>query len=193
MRKSLISRPALLVTVAALLLAVPKRASAYVDPGSGAMIWQIAVAALIGALFYVRRVAAWIQAHLGLHSARAMGFAFASCYGLAASPLIFALVNSRPLPRFNDIFLIGIVLTAYLFTWEGAAYLTVISLAVSAYVLPPYGTFRISQFQDWYRLISFACVAIFVICLITMAKARQQDSQPAAKVPEVPEHSLARD
>jgi hypothetical protein len=30
-------------------------AHAYVDPGSGAMIWQIAAAAVIGSMFYVRR------------------------------------------------------------------------------------------------------------------------------------------
>ena len=31
-----------------LLMAAPREARAYVDPGSGAMIWQVALAALIG-------------------------------------------------------------------------------------------------------------------------------------------------
>ena len=37
-------------------MAVPRKASAYVDPGSGAMIWQILAAAFLGALFYFRKL-----------------------------------------------------------------------------------------------------------------------------------------
>ena len=44
------------------------------------------------------------------------------------------------MPRFNDIFLVGIVLTCYLFTWQPAAYLLGISVLVSAWVLPPNGS-----------------------------------------------------
>jgi len=42
-------------------MAVPRPASAYVDPGSGAMLWQVAAAAVIGSLFYVKRAVAWIS------------------------------------------------------------------------------------------------------------------------------------
>jgi hypothetical protein len=35
-------------------------ASAYTDPGSGLMLWQILGAAAIGSLFYVKRFLAWI-------------------------------------------------------------------------------------------------------------------------------------
>jgi hypothetical protein len=55
--------------VAGLILAAPRPAHAYVDPGSGAMIWQIAAATVIGSLFYVRRVVVWIKARLGLSAA----------------------------------------------------------------------------------------------------------------------------
>ena len=34
----------------------------YVDPGSGAMIWQILAAALLGSLFRIRRISAWFRA-----------------------------------------------------------------------------------------------------------------------------------
>ena len=39
----------------ALLLLLPNKASAYVDPGSGALIWQTIVAGFVGLLFYFRR------------------------------------------------------------------------------------------------------------------------------------------
>ena len=59
-----------LLTVSALLLATPKPAHAYVDPGTGAMLWQVAAAAVIGSLFYVRRIFTWVRDRLGLRSAR---------------------------------------------------------------------------------------------------------------------------
>ena len=33
---------------------------AYIDPGSGALVWQLTVAALMGALFYLSKVRTWI-------------------------------------------------------------------------------------------------------------------------------------
>lgn len=44
-----------------ILLAVPQIASAYVDPGSGAMLWQILAATFLGLLFYVRKIMAAIS------------------------------------------------------------------------------------------------------------------------------------
>ncbi|HWB86218.1 MAG TPA: hypothetical protein VG675_18890 [Bryobacteraceae bacterium] len=44
-----------------LLLAVPQKASAYADPGTGAMLWQLTAAAMIGTLFYVRRFVNWTK------------------------------------------------------------------------------------------------------------------------------------
>jgi hypothetical protein len=58
----------IIFALAGLILAVPKPAHAYVDPGSGAMIWQIAAATVIGSLFYVRRFMGWIKSRLGLGS-----------------------------------------------------------------------------------------------------------------------------
>ena len=37
----------------AIILATPKPAHAYVDPGGGAMLWQIAAAGVIGSLWQV--------------------------------------------------------------------------------------------------------------------------------------------
>ena len=55
-----------LVALSALLVAIPKPAHAYVDPGSGSMFWQIAAAGAIGSLFYVRRMFTWVRERLGL-------------------------------------------------------------------------------------------------------------------------------
>lgn len=154
-------------------MAVPRPAQAYVDPGSGAMLWQIAAASLIGGLFYVRRVVRWIRESLGLKSNRAMGFLFATCYGLVASPVICTFFQTKPLPRFNDIFLVGLVLTTYLFTWDAAVYLLTISLVVSAYVLPPYGSMSVIHSEDWYRIVSYTLLSLFLIALVHRLKTRR--------------------
>ena len=160
-----------ILTLLAWTMAIPRPAHAYVDPGSGAMIWQVLAAAGIGSLFYVRKVFIWVRDHLGFRSTKVTGFLFASVFAIIASPLTVTLFEGRPLPRFNDLFLIGIVVTAYLFTWESAAYLLVIALGVSAWVLPPTGSFMIEGFTDWYRIVSFALVSVFMVALITRMKS----------------------
>jgi hypothetical protein len=87
------------------------------------MLWQMAAAGIIGSLFYVRRIAIWLRRRLKSRSARAMGYLFAWCFGMAASPLVIGLFNSQPVPRFDDVFLVGIALTSYLFTWKPAVFL----------------------------------------------------------------------
>jgi K+-sensing histidine kinase KdpD len=101
-----------------------------------------------------------------------LGFLFATAYALVVSPVACGLFRYNHLPRFTDVFLLGIVLTVYLFTWEGAAYLLVISALIYAWVLPPYGNIRVDAAADWYRLISFTLVSLFLICLIARLKAR---------------------
>lgn len=39
---------------------------AYVDPGSGAMLWQVLLAAGFGALFYVRKAVSAVRGWFGL-------------------------------------------------------------------------------------------------------------------------------
>jgi len=154
-------------------MAAAEKTTAYLDPGTGTTIWQSAAVVLIGILFYVRRIADWLRTNLAFRSAQTTGFLFASVFGAAISPLAIRMFGGHPLPRFNDIFLVGIVLAAYLFTWESAAYLLTISIAVSAWLLPPSGTFRVEGVAEWYRLISFALISIFLIMLITRIKVRR--------------------
>ena len=163
-----------LLFLLALVAALPRRADAYVDPGSGAMLWQVIAAAAIGSLFYLRKFANWVRARLHLKSNRALGFVFATCYAITASPLVLRLFGGQPMPRFNDIFLVGIVLTVYLFAWEPAIYLFLISLAISAWILPPGGSFRVESPADFYRMVSFSIVSVFLIVLLSRHRAQKE-------------------
>lgn len=42
------------------LLFAPARAHAYIDPGTGSLLWQLLFAAGIGSLFYLRKAVAWL-------------------------------------------------------------------------------------------------------------------------------------
>ena len=50
------------LTWIAILLLTTSEAYAYVDPGSGALVWQLVLAAFFGAIFFIRRVKLWITA-----------------------------------------------------------------------------------------------------------------------------------
>jgi hypothetical protein len=45
-----------LVVLSMLLVFLPQPASAYTDPGSGAMVYQVAYAAFLAGSFYIRRL-----------------------------------------------------------------------------------------------------------------------------------------
>src|SRR6266567_4776843 len=64
--------------------------------------------------------------------AHADGFLFASVYAAIAMTAC-RLFPGHLGPRLNDIFLVGIVLTVYRFTWRPAALLLAAGLAVSAW------------------------------------------------------------
>jgi len=57
----LLGMPVLLL----LLFASEREARAYTDPGSGALIWQMLVAGLVGAAFYVRKFTSWLRRKRG--------------------------------------------------------------------------------------------------------------------------------
>jgi NADH:ubiquinone oxidoreductase subunit H len=47
------------------MFATEREARAYTDPGSGALIWQMLVAGLVGVSFYFRRITAWFKNRKG--------------------------------------------------------------------------------------------------------------------------------
>jgi len=54
-----------LATLFLLVMAMPHPAQAYVDPGSGSMIWQILAASIVGSLFYLRKAVNWVRSRIG--------------------------------------------------------------------------------------------------------------------------------
>ena len=48
-------------SLALVMMAVPQILAAYVDPGSGAVVWQLAAAAVFGSLFRIKRIAAFFR------------------------------------------------------------------------------------------------------------------------------------
>lgn len=43
-----------------ILILTEGRAHAYIDPGTGSMLWQFLFAAGVGSLFYLRKAIAWV-------------------------------------------------------------------------------------------------------------------------------------
>jgi hypothetical protein len=64
--KQFLNLPVRIVFLMALaMFATEREARAYTDPGSGALIWQMAVAGLVGVSFYFRRITAWFKNRKG--------------------------------------------------------------------------------------------------------------------------------
>jgi hypothetical protein len=57
------------IPVAVFLLAVEQPAFGYTDPGSGALIWQALMAAIVGGSFYFRRIVSWLKRRRDVTSA----------------------------------------------------------------------------------------------------------------------------
>ena len=171
-----------LFPLGALLLATPQALNAAVDPGLTTMLWQLAAASVIGGFFFARQILEYLRNRFGPNSHLAAGFLFATAYSLISIPVILIVFGGQALPRFNDVFLVGIVLTAYLFRWEPSAYLLGIALLVSAWILPPQGSFRVAGAEEWYRMLSFAVVAVFLVHLVNRSKSRRlnDETSPAS-------------
>ena len=54
-------------------LAIASDAHAYIDPGSGALIWQALVAGCIGLLFYIRSIARTVRSWIDHLKQKATG------------------------------------------------------------------------------------------------------------------------
>jgi len=56
---------ATVATAVAANLALSGTAFAYIDPGTGTMLWQIAAALIAGGLFYLRSARLWVSRRFG--------------------------------------------------------------------------------------------------------------------------------
>src|SRR5215471_21253428 len=80
------------------------------DPDSGPIFLHILAASGVLAVCNHQRIAAWLHLHARLRTGGPLGFIFATCFALIVMPLTTSLLRG-PIPRFNDIFLVGIVVT----------------------------------------------------------------------------------
>jgi hypothetical protein len=44
-----------------LLVSTERKASAYTDPGTGTLMWQMLAAGFVGAMFYFRKFTSWLK------------------------------------------------------------------------------------------------------------------------------------
>ena len=54
-----------ILLLALAMFATEREARAYTDPGTGALIWQMLVAGLVGVGFYFRRITGWFKNRKG--------------------------------------------------------------------------------------------------------------------------------
>jgi K+-sensing histidine kinase KdpD len=135
-----------------------------------AWIWKAALGIILASLFYWNRCIAWIGAQKGLRLANPRGYIFATAYACLAILVIHITFTTTPMPGFDNIFLVGIAITAYFFTITPAAYLLLLSVAAAAWILPPTGSFAIASPADWYMVLSFAAAACLLILLTARLK-----------------------
>lgn len=129
-------------------------------------LWQLALALILLSLVYAEQLSRWIRARIERRAVFPLGYILATVYAFGVVLFFDATFAFRPLPRYEDVFLIGIALAAYFFGSAPAAYLLGIAMAVSAWVLPPTGSFGIDSALDWYRFISFGIVSVLMICTV---------------------------
>ena len=51
--------------IALVMFGTEREARAYTDPGTGALIWQMMVAGIVGVGFYFRRITSWFKNRKG--------------------------------------------------------------------------------------------------------------------------------
>ena len=146
------------------------------------MMHLLGAGTLLG-LFKWQRIVELLREYAGLRRDESSGWIFASIYALVSLPLTFILFQGQPLPRFNYIFLIGIAITAYFFSWKPSLFLFGISILATAWVLPPFGSLQVAGFTEWYRLISFSAVAAFLILLLSRGKVRFGKERNSSRIP----------
>lgn len=135
----------------------------------------LSFAAVSGILILVTRR---LKTRKPIASSPVMGYLFATVFAIVGSIVNVFGFHAQAVPRFNDIFLVGIAVTAYFFSVPSAAYLLVLSAAISAWILPPNNSLLIATPADWYRLISFSAVAALLIFIT--ARLKTWRSQTAA-------------
>jgi K+-sensing histidine kinase KdpD len=143
-------------------------------------VWQLAFGALITTLLFWRPISVWISKEFAKKKVFPLGYLFAAVYTLSVIGALEMISAFRPTARFDDFFLFGIVVAAYLFGAAPAMLLLGLALAFCAWILPPSGSFRIAATLDLYRLFSFAMVSLVLILAVLRLKTNARQ-QPASR------------
>jgi len=117
---------------------------------------------VIGSALYLSSAYLTLRGRLGRPFPRLGGFLFASAWAAVATIAACRFFPAHLLPRIGDLYLLGIVLTAYRFPWRPAVYLFVLALALAAWVRAP------ASDLSW--LASFAVISLCSIAVIARLK-----------------------
>jgi hypothetical protein len=175
-------RQGLKVVFLSLLLATPCFGAFQMDSGAQPMMIHLLGAGTLLGILKWQRIAELLREYAGLRREESRGWIFAAIYALVSVPLTFMFFQGQPLPRFNDIFLIGISITAYFFSRRPALFLFGISILATAWILPPFGSLRVAGFSEWYRLVSFTAVAAFLILLLSRGRLRFAKEENSSRI-----------
>lgn len=93
-----------------------------------------------------------------------LGFWFSALYGLIATMFWHYFLQGQNLAEYLDVFLIGIATAAYLFSWNSALILYVISIGVAMSSLGLYGPS--GGFATLLRMASYSIVSLGLIALL---------------------------
>ena len=97
----------------------------------------------------------------------------AAAYSLAAAAIgIFAF--QTPPPRFMDLFLVGIAFVTARWSWRPAAVMYFCSLLTVAWILPPTGSFAVSEGYDQLRMALYGITAVAIVIAVEYAKRREK-------------------
>jgi hypothetical protein len=94
-----------------------------------------------------------------------------AAYSLAVAAIgIF--VFQTPPPRFMDLFLVGIAFATARWSWRPAAVMYFCSLLTAAWILPPNGSFAVSEGHDQLRMALYGATALAIMIAVEYAKRR---------------------
>jgi hypothetical protein len=95
----------------------------------------------------------------------------AAAYSLVVAAIgIF--VFQPPPPRFMDLFLVGIALTTARWSWRPAMVMYFCSLLTVAWILPPNGSFAVTEGHDQLRMGLYGITAIVIMSAVEYARRR---------------------
>jgi hypothetical protein len=83
-------------------------------------------------------------------------------------------VFETPPPRFMDLFLVGIAFATARWSWRPAAVIYLCSLLTVAWILPPAGSFAVTEGHDQLRMALYGATALVIIIAVEYAKKRRK-------------------